>query len=181
MNPLVPGIDQHAPHKDAMFFSGHKFVGGVQTTDQYATFDKDLNALRWFMLPSEAQDLLLGHSRNVKQDVPFCPSTYRGSKPHTNYLMYMKRHHSLIAESEYNSYARDIKMMTQRSESNSPARNDSVSKLLPHSSIRERCYSLGSSLFPEMPNKRPSARRRLLSSGSQVDYTDSEASSPSTF
>ncbi|KAG7198611.1 hypothetical protein KM043_005972 [Ampulex compressa] len=30
-------------------------------------------ALRWFMLPSEAQDLLLGNSQNVKQDVPFNP------------------------------------------------------------------------------------------------------------
>lgn len=32
-----------------------------------------MEALRWFMLPSEAQDLLLGNSQNVKQDVPFNP------------------------------------------------------------------------------------------------------------
>lgn len=32
-----------------------------------------MDALRWFMLPSEAQDLLLGNSQNVKQDVPFNP------------------------------------------------------------------------------------------------------------
>ncbi|XP_066589368.1 uncharacterized protein [Prorops nasuta] len=30
-------------------------------------------SLRWFMLPSEAQDLLLGNSQNVKQEVPFNP------------------------------------------------------------------------------------------------------------
>ncbi|EZA53975.1 tRNA 2-thiocytidine biosynthesis protein TtcA [Ooceraea biroi] len=34
---------------------------------------KRMEALRWFMLPSEAQDLLLGNSQNVKQDVPFNP------------------------------------------------------------------------------------------------------------
>lgn len=32
-----------------------------------------METLRWFMLPSEAQDLLLGNSQNVKQDVPFNP------------------------------------------------------------------------------------------------------------
>lgn len=30
MNPLLPGNDKGV-HKDAMFFSGHKFVGGVQS------------------------------------------------------------------------------------------------------------------------------------------------------
>ncbi|XP_076620116.1 uncharacterized protein LOC143341240 [Colletes latitarsis] len=33
-----------------------------------------MESLRWFMLPSEAQDLLLGNSQNVKQDVPFNPT-----------------------------------------------------------------------------------------------------------
>lgn len=43
--------------------------------------DDDLNPIRWFMIPSEAQDLLLGHSRNVKQEVPFSPTAYKGSRP----------------------------------------------------------------------------------------------------
>lgn len=30
-------------------------------------------SFRWFMLPREAQDLLLGNSQNVKQAVPFSP------------------------------------------------------------------------------------------------------------
>ena len=29
--------------------------------------------LRWFMLPGEAHELLLGHSHNVKNTVPFDP------------------------------------------------------------------------------------------------------------
>lgn len=31
MNPLLHGADEKAVYKDAMFFSVHKFVGGVQT------------------------------------------------------------------------------------------------------------------------------------------------------
>lgn len=43
--------------------------------DQGIVFDDRSNRLRWFVLPSEAQDLLLGNSQNVKQDVPFDPVT----------------------------------------------------------------------------------------------------------
>lgn len=43
--------------------------------DQGIIFDERSNRLRWFVLPSEAQDLLLGNSQNVKQDVPFDPVT----------------------------------------------------------------------------------------------------------
>lgn len=32
MNPKVPGVEENnVVSKDAMFFSGHKFMGGVQT------------------------------------------------------------------------------------------------------------------------------------------------------
>jgi hypothetical protein len=31
MNPFLPGVDERAVYKDAMFFSVHKFIGGVQT------------------------------------------------------------------------------------------------------------------------------------------------------
>ncbi|XP_046611734.1 uncharacterized protein LOC124301087 isoform X1 [Neodiprion virginianus] len=45
--------------------------------DQSVVFTEQGKALRWFILPNEAQDLLLGNSQNVKQDVPFNPVTYR--------------------------------------------------------------------------------------------------------
>ncbi|XP_012282340.1 uncharacterized protein LOC105700732 [Orussus abietinus] len=45
--------------------------------DHSETFTERTEALRWFILPNEAQDLLLGNSQNVKQDVPFNPVTYR--------------------------------------------------------------------------------------------------------
>lgn len=45
--------------------------------DQSLVFNPETKLLRWFILPSEAQDLLLGNSQNVKQDVPFNPVTYR--------------------------------------------------------------------------------------------------------
>ncbi|KAL6258977.1 hypothetical protein P5V15_008900, partial [Pogonomyrmex californicus] len=43
-----------------------------------------MEALRWFMLPSEAQDLLLGNSQNVKQDVPFNPLLAWNRYSHTS-------------------------------------------------------------------------------------------------
>lgn len=48
--------------------------------DQCVLFDENTEKLRWFMLPSEAQDLLLGHSQNVKHSLPFDPAAYEGSK-----------------------------------------------------------------------------------------------------
>lgn len=48
--------------------------------DQKVMFDEQTEPLRWFMLPSEAQDLLLGNSHNVKQNVPFDPVRYSGAK-----------------------------------------------------------------------------------------------------
>ncbi|XP_008201968.1 uncharacterized protein LOC100123495 isoform X2 [Nasonia vitripennis] len=45
--------------------------------DRSVFFDEKSEALRWFMLPHEAQDLLLGHSQNVKHHVPFDPTSYR--------------------------------------------------------------------------------------------------------
>ncbi|XP_014604764.1 PREDICTED: uncharacterized protein LOC106787160 [Polistes canadensis] len=43
-------------------------------TDRIFTFiSEQTEQLRWFMLPNEAQDLLLGNSQNVKQEVPFNP------------------------------------------------------------------------------------------------------------
>lgn len=33
MNPLLPGNDKGV-YKDALFFSGHKFIGGVQSSGE---------------------------------------------------------------------------------------------------------------------------------------------------
>lgn len=38
MNPLLPGVNEKAVYKDAVFFSGHKFVGGVQTPGKTTAF-----------------------------------------------------------------------------------------------------------------------------------------------
>lgn len=37
VNPAVPGVEEHnaAAGKDAVYFSGHKFVGGVQTPGEW--------------------------------------------------------------------------------------------------------------------------------------------------
>lgn len=43
-------------------------------------FNPRIDYLRWFMLPKEAHDLLLGRSANVKHIVPFDPSGYTGAR-----------------------------------------------------------------------------------------------------
>lgn len=35
MNPLIPGVEENSANKDAIYFSGHKFVGGVQTPGNF--------------------------------------------------------------------------------------------------------------------------------------------------
>lgn len=51
-------------------------------------------ALRWYMLPGEAHELLVGHSQNVKNIVPFHPN--KATKDMLS-LLIMHRHNSLSA------------------------------------------------------------------------------------
>lgn len=44
------------------------------------SFNPRIDYLRWFMLPKEAHDLLLGRSANVKHIVPFDPSGFTGAR-----------------------------------------------------------------------------------------------------
>ncbi|XP_072945436.1 uncharacterized protein [Epargyreus clarus] len=47
-------------------------------------FNPRIDYLRWFMLPKEAHELLLGRSTNVKHIVPFDPSGYTGARKSLN-------------------------------------------------------------------------------------------------
>lgn len=49
-------------------------------SDQRIMFDENSDKLRWFMLPSEAQNLLLGKCQSVKTTVPFTPGEYNGTR-----------------------------------------------------------------------------------------------------
>ena len=51
-----------------------------QQIDRSFCFSEKAEALRWFILPSEAQDLLLGNSHNVKHDLPFDPMQRKQSQ-----------------------------------------------------------------------------------------------------
>lgn len=51
--------------------------------DSNVTFTAVGESLRWFILPSEAQDLLLGNSQNVKQDLPFDPAVRKHRRDFT--------------------------------------------------------------------------------------------------
>lgn len=62
----------------------------------YLKFSRnDAEKLRWYMLPGEAHELLLGHCQNVKHSVPFDP--HRISEPNSLINMFHHRTHSLSA------------------------------------------------------------------------------------
>ncbi|XP_059483305.1 uncharacterized protein LOC132201285 [Neocloeon triangulifer] len=63
-----------------IFGKARKMAQQYAIADQSILFDEHAEKLRWFMLPCEAQDLLLGHSQNVKHLVPFDPVNYEGSR-----------------------------------------------------------------------------------------------------
>ena len=46
-------------------------------TAQKFTFDSSIEPLRWFMLPNEAHNLLIGNSQNVRHKTPFDPNRYK--------------------------------------------------------------------------------------------------------
>ncbi|KXJ82812.1 hypothetical protein RP20_CCG011260 [Aedes albopictus] len=82
-----------------------------------------LESLRWYMLPGEAHELLLGHSHSVKNTVPFDPTK-------KNPLLMIHRHHSLSAL--------DIKRFKSRSLPASPLQ---VSIRRQHSSSPSQSHS----------------------------------------
>ncbi|XP_071445541.1 uncharacterized protein [Hetaerina americana] len=63
-----------------IFNKARKMAQRYPLADQSVMFDEKTEKLRWFMLPSEAQDLLLGNSQKVKTEVPFDPACYVGSR-----------------------------------------------------------------------------------------------------
>ncbi|KAL1110423.1 hypothetical protein AAG570_007954 [Ranatra chinensis] len=160
------------------FNHARKMAQRYPLADQCVMFEGELNDLRWFMLPSEAQDLLLGHSHNVKQDVPFQPPSYsNGMRLITPQVL---RHNSLtLLDTKLQPVKSELKLPRQRSDSQSPTRNR-YSPLPPPIHLRERCYSVGSELVTKSSLPSPTAdfikRHRQVSCGSQTDVADSDAS-----
>ncbi|XP_039443360.1 uncharacterized protein LOC120423569 isoform X4 [Culex pipiens pallens] len=105
--------------------------------------------LRWYMLPGEAHELLLGHSHNVKNTVPFDPTRI----PENTSLMMIHRHHSLSAL--------DIKRFKSRSLPASPLQ---ISIRRQHSSSPQQSHSPTPTPTPT-PTSSPPIVRFSLGSG----------------
>ncbi|CAH0591407.1 unnamed protein product [Chrysodeixis includens] len=67
-----------------LFSRARKLAMKCSTAEPEVTFNPRIDYLRWFMLPKEAHDLLLGRSANVKHIVPFDPSGYTGARKSLN-------------------------------------------------------------------------------------------------
>ncbi|RZF37598.1 hypothetical protein LSTR_LSTR003163 [Laodelphax striatellus] len=193
-----------ADHNDCLhtarniFNKARKMAQRYPLADQCVMFDERTSPLRWFMLPSEAQDLLLGNAAKVRTDVPFMPREYHGSRggvspptTPTHCASPFARHNSLSAL--------DIKARRTRE------RLDSQSPVTLHPSgsspqiqfnggsglmMRERCYSLDSNNKLPLATKTSASsaapgsplallpfsgrqRQRQISCGSQTDLSQS--------
>uniref|UniRef100_A0A182N6M2 Aminotransferase class V domain-containing protein n=1 Tax=Anopheles dirus TaxID=7168 RepID=A0A182N6M2_9DIPT len=85
-----------------------------------------MEKLRWYMLSGEAHELLLGHSHNVKNTVPFDPTRI----PENSSLMLIHRHHSLSALDIKRFKSRSLpasplQISTRRQNSSSPYQSHS--------------------------------------------------------
>lgn len=154
------------------FNKARKMAKRFPLPDQRSMFTEKAEHLRWFMLPSEAQDLLLGHSSShIKQRVPFSPAVYYGS-PRTSESSNVSTPNSSLAR--YNSLSALDHSLSARVRSSS----GSSDMLLPNKHLspvglisqRERCYSLGSN-----PNQFRRLRERQCSCSSQTELSDSES------
>ncbi|XP_048481543.1 uncharacterized protein LOC105383502 [Plutella xylostella] len=63
-----------------LFNRARKLAMKCSTAEPEVSFNPRIDYLRWFMLPKEAHELLLGRSANVKHIVPFDPSGYTGAR-----------------------------------------------------------------------------------------------------
>ncbi|XP_013148494.1 PREDICTED: uncharacterized protein LOC106111068 [Papilio polytes] len=68
-----------------LFNRARKLAMKCSTIEPEVSFNPRIDYLRWFMLPKEAHDLLLGRSANVKHIVPFDPSGYTGARKSLNF------------------------------------------------------------------------------------------------
>ncbi|KPJ18826.1 tRNA 2-thiocytidine biosynthesis protein TtcA [Papilio machaon] len=68
-----------------LFNRARKLAMKCSSIEPEVTFNPRIDYLRWFMLPKEAHDLLLGRSANVKHIVPFDPSGYTGARKSLNF------------------------------------------------------------------------------------------------
>ncbi|CAK1542707.1 unnamed protein product [Leptosia nina] len=67
-----------------LFSRARKLAMKCPPIEPEVSFNPKIDYLRWFMLPKEAHELLLGRSGNVKHIVPFDPSGYTGARKSLN-------------------------------------------------------------------------------------------------
>ncbi|KAL0879353.1 hypothetical protein ABMA27_003123 [Loxostege sticticalis] len=155
-----------------LFNRARKLAMKCTTAEPEVSFNPRIDYLRWFMLPKEAHDLLLGRSGNVKHIVPFDPSGYTGARKSLHVsrssitsspiLGSSPRHFSLSAiddcqifrlKQKNKFYSRESSLKeTQKEDSTTYpvqfAVGESVSplRIIPKKPMlmRSRCYSLGS-------------------------------------
>lgn len=165
--------------------------------DQRVMFDEKAEKLRWFMLPSEAQDLLLGNCQKVKTKVPFSPGEYCGTRnnsisddssesspipiynvpPTLDLCSSLYTRHNSLTSFETSPLKRSCSFLAEKAGSDcgclSPFRSTVNRESSPMS--RTRCYSLESSSASPPSRLLSSIDNGHCSCGSQTDISDAES------
>ncbi|XP_047121332.1 uncharacterized protein LOC124804985 [Schistocerca piceifrons] len=156
-----------------IFNKARKMAQRYPLADQCVMFDEHTEKLRWFMLPSEAQDLLLGHSRRVKHHVPFEPAIYGGSRG-SPVPPPVAEESSLPPSPEALPRHGSLPCIAPRLSGGRPISPAVPSHRGEHG--RARCYSLGSGSIPPPLSPETAAVLGCMvgqrSCGSQTDLTD---------
>ncbi|KAK9875710.1 hypothetical protein WA026_009507 [Henosepilachna vigintioctopunctata] len=182
-----------------LFNRARKSANRKSFNDQELNFDARSENIRWFMLPQEAQDLLTSNAQNVKQNVPFDPSSHcRQTAPKEEYAQAQQqqpatatsRHYSfpsiedpniLTCTSPLPYFLRDFNGGVYYPQPMNFAIGETVNSAnlnqLHQNFVRERCLSLGANNMSSpvlSPSTRASlgfaqVRTRNLSCGSQND------------
>lgn len=142
------------------------------------TFNPKIDYLRWFMLPKEAHDLLLGKSASVKHIVPFDPSGYTGARKSLNLarcsntsspiLGLSPRHFSLSAIDDCHLFRlkEKQKFFSRESSLKETTKEETIS-VLPHPVQ----FAVGESVSPLRlvpQSSKPTMRSRCYSLGSDL-------------
>lgn len=161
-----------------LFNRARKLAMKCTSVEPEVTFNPKIDYLRWFMLPKEAHDLLLGKSASVKHIVPFDPSGYTGARKSLNLarcsntsspiLGYSPRHFSLSAIDDCHFFRlKEKQKFYSRESSLKETTKEEAISVTPHPVQ----FAVGESVSPLRlvpKSSKPTMRSRCYSLGSDI-------------
>jgi hypothetical protein len=123
-----------------LFNRARKLAQRANLGDLYLKLkSEEAESLRWYMLPHEAHELLLGHFQNVKNSIPFDPHKVSEPPSFINHLLYqrtnslsaldVKRYQKSLLNSSLNAVSVDTSVKCETPQPLSPIVRFSLGKI----------------------------------------------------